>query len=59
MKKVPQDMMCVLLQTLLDKNLITQDVHDKSREKILDTLDWPDIFCYAGDDGKEAENGYT
>ncbi len=30
MKKVPQDMMCVLLQTLLDKNLITQDVHDKS-----------------------------
>ncbi len=59
MKKVPQDMMCVLLQTLLDKNLITQDVHDKSREKILDTLDWPDIFCYAGDDGKEAENGYS
>ena len=59
MKKVPQDMMCVLLQTLLDKNLITQDVHDKSREKILDTLDWPDIFCYAGDDGKEAANGYS
>ena len=59
MKKVPQDMMCVLLQMLLDKNLITQDVHDKSREKILGTLDWPDIFCYAGDDGKEAENGYS
>ena len=59
MKKVQQDMMCVLLQTLLDKNLITQGVHDKSREKILGTLDWPDIFCYAGDDGKEAENGYS
>ena len=59
MKKVQQDMMCVLLQTLLDKNLITQDVHDKSREKILGTLDWPDIFCYAGDDGKEVENGYS
>lgn len=59
MKKVQQDMMCVLLQTLLDKNLITQDVHDKSREKILGILDWPDIFCYAGDDGKEAENGYS
>lgn len=59
MKKVPQDMMCVLLQTLLDKNLITQGVHDKSRERILGTLDWPDIFCYAEDDGKEAENGYS
>ena len=38
MKKVQQDVMCVLLQTLLDKELITQDIHDKSREKILDTL---------------------
>ena len=45
MKKVQQDVMCVLLQTLLDKELITQDIHDKSREKILGTLDWPDFFC--------------
>ena len=49
MKKVQQDIMCVLLQTLLDKELITQDIHDKSREKILDTLDWPEAFCYARD----------
>ena len=49
MKKVQQDVMCVLLQTLLDKELITQDIHDKSREKILDTLDWPEAFCYARD----------
>ena len=53
MKKVQQDIMCVLLQTLLDKELITQDIHDKSREKILGTLDWPEFFCYAEDDGKE------
>ena len=39
MNKVQQDIMCVLLQTLLDKGLITQDIHDKSREKVLDTLD--------------------
>ena len=29
MNKVQQDIMCVLLQTLLDKGLITQDIHDK------------------------------
>ena len=59
MKKVQQDMMCVLLQTLLDKELITKDIHDRSREKILGTLDWPDFFCYAEDDGKEELDGST
>ena len=59
MKKVQQDIMCVLLQTLLDKELITQDIHDKSREKILGTLDWPEFFCYAEDDGKEDQDGHT
>ena len=49
MKKVQQDVMCALLQTLLDKELITQDIHDKSRSRILDTLDWPEAFCYARD----------
>ena len=59
MKKVQQEVMCVLLQTLLDKKLITQNVHDKSREKILDTLDWPEVFCYAEDDRKEDQDGHT
>lgn len=57
MKKVQHDIMCVLLQTLLDKELITQDVHDKSRQKILGTLDWPEAFCYTEDDGKEELDG--
>lgn len=57
MKKVQQDIMCVLLQTLLDKELITQDIHDKSRQKILGTLDWPEAFCYTEDDGKEELDG--
>ena len=57
MKKVQQDIMCVLLQTLLDKELITKDIHDKSREKILGTLDWPEFFCYAEDDRKEELDG--
>ena len=59
MKMVQQDVMCVFLQTLLDKELITQDIHDKSREKILGTLDWPEFFCYAENDGKEDQDGYT
>ena len=57
MKKVQQDMMCVLLQTLLDKGLITQNIYDESREKILGTLDWQEFFCYAENDGKEEPNG--
>ena len=59
MKKVQQDVMCVLLQTLLDKELITQNIYDKSREKVLGTLDWPEFFCYTENDGKEDENGHT
>ena len=57
MKKVQQDVMCALLQTLLDKKLITQKIHDKSRDEILGTLDWPEFFCYAEDDGKEELDG--
>ena len=44
MNEVHQDIMCVLLQTLLDKELISRDIHDKSRNKILGTLDLPDFF---------------
>ena len=44
MNEVQQDVMCVLLQTLLDKGLITRDIHDKSRSKIFSTLDLPEFF---------------
>lgn len=58
MNEVQQDILCVLLQTLLDKKLITQEVHDKSRCKILDTLDFPEFFCNT-EDGKEDSYGST
>ena len=45
MNEVQQEILCVLLQTLLDKELISRDIHDKSRNKILGTLDLPDFFC--------------
>ena len=59
MEKVQQDVMCVLLQMLLDKELITQDIHDKSHSRILNTLDWPESFCYAEDNRKEDQDGHT
>lgn len=59
MKKVQQDVMCVLLQTILDKELITQNIYDKSREKVLGTLDWPDFFCYREEKRKEDADGHT
>lgn len=59
MMNVESQVLCVLLQTLKDKNLITADVHDKAREDILDTLDWPEFFCYAEEDRKENEDGHT
>ena len=59
MMNLEKDILCVLLQTLKDDNLITQDVHDQAKEKVLCTLDGPDFFCYAEDDGKEDLDGST
>ena len=49
MKEMEKNMMCVLLQQLLDKNLITPKIHDSAREQILDTFDSRGFFCYAKD----------
>ena len=59
MNKLQQDMMCVLLQSLLDKELITQKIYDKSREKVLATWDWPEFFRYAENNGMENPDGHT
>ena len=58
MKELEKNVMCVLLQRLLDKNLITPKIFDNAREKILDTFDSADFFCYAKD-RKEESHGYT
>ena len=59
MMNVENQVLCVLLQRLKDKDLITQDVHDKAREDILDTLDWPEFFCYCEEKREEEEDGHT
>ena len=59
MKDLEKNVMCVLLQRLLDKNLITQDIHHKAKNKILDTLDGLDFFCYCEEKREEDADGHT
>ena len=59
MKEMEKDVMCVLLQSLMDKNLITQDIHDQAKEKVLGTLDGPDFFCYDDEKRKGESHGHT
>ena len=49
MKELEKNVMCVLLQRLLDKNLITPKIFDNAGERILDTFDSAEFFCYAKD----------
>lgn len=53
MKEMERQVMCVLLRSLMDKNLITQDIHDQAKEKVLGTLDGPEFFCYARDTAED------
>ena len=59
MMNVESQVLCVLLQMLKDKDLITQDVHDKAKEKVLGTLDGPQFFCYAEENREEDADGHT
>ena len=59
MKEMEKSIMCVLLRSLMDKNLITQDVYSKAKEKVLGTLDEPDFFCYAEEKREEDADGHT
>lgn len=59
MNEMEKNVMCVLLQVLMEKNLITQDIHDQAKEKVLGTLDESDFFCYGEEKRKENANGHT
>ena len=59
MKEMERQVMCVLLRSLMDKNLITQDVHNQAQEKVLGTLDGPEFFCYAEEKREEESHGHT
>ena len=59
MKEMEKSIMCVLLRALMDKNLITQDIHDQAKEKVLGTLDGPNFFCYAEEKREEDADGHT
>ena len=59
MKELEKNVMCVLLQALCDKELITQDIQEKARKKILGTLDETEFFCYCEEEGEEVPDGHT
>ena len=59
MKEMERQVICVLLRSLMDKNLITQDVHNQAKEKVLGTLDGPEFFCYAEEKREEDADGHT
>lgn len=59
MREAEQNVMCVLLQTLLDKELITQEIHDKSRNNVLASSDWPEFFHRCGEGREEDSNGHS
>ena len=56
MNEVQQDVLDVLLRVLLERNLISRTVYDKSREKILGTSDFPPFF-WDNEAGKEEAYG--
>ena len=59
MKELEKNIMCVLLQALLDKNLITPKIFENTRNTILDTCGNTDFFYYAEEGRKEDSHGHT
>ena len=58
MNEVQRDILDALLRTLLERDLISRTVYDKSHEKILGTLDFPPFF-WDNEAGKEDIYGST
>lgn len=50
MDQIEQNVMLVLLDILKKENLVGENVFSGARNEILDTLDWPEFFCYADDE---------
>ena len=56
METAEQEVLCALLQSLLDQERITKDLYGKARTQILRTKDLPAFFSRPEEKGKE--NGY-
>lgn len=53
MQEVQREMLCVLLQDLLDQGLIGQEIFEKARCRILDARTFPEFFYCDSCNGKE------
>lgn len=58
MREIQQEILCALLRTLLNRGMINQDIHDKSKARICGTLDLPEFF-WDNEAGKEDVHGCT
>lgn len=56
MDEVQKDILCVLLQTLLDRGLIPGDVYGRACEKVLGTFDLLPFFRNGEDADGSSEN---
>ncbi len=60
MADMERDTLAVLLGVLLDKNLITENVHNKAKNKLNSTLDFSNLLEYSVCCQKEgSDNGCT
>lgn len=60
MAATQQEVLGVLLNTLMDCGLIDKSTHDKAKNKVNSTLDFPEFFEYSVCCQKEGEtNGCT
>ena len=60
MADTQKEVLHILLQSLLDKDLLTQTIHDKAKNIVNSALDFPEFFEYCVCCRKEREtNGCT
>lgn len=59
MQELEKNVLDVLLQRLLQRELITQAIFEKARHSLRETLHEPSFFCYADDSRREESHGYT
>ena len=59
MRKTEQQIVCILLERLLDRKLITQKIFEDARAKVLDTWEGRGFFLSPEPDGKEGKCGYS
>ena len=59
MRKTEQQIICILLERLLDRKLITQKIFEYARARVLDAWEEEGFFLSPEQEGKEGACGYS